>query len=239
MATDAPLLAWAEAPPAPAIDGSELHLWRIHAPSGDDDATRGWTVLGASERRRALAFRDAHVAAAFIHTRAGLRGILSRYVACDPASLPLDEGADGRPLLRGGDGPGLAFSTSRSGASGLVALAARGKLGVDIERVPGPDAGDDLPWSLVREHAPGALLRDVPPGQEDDETFCVAWTRLEAYAKACSGGLAGLAAQQPVDDPDCLVRSFRVSADLIGSVVAEGRGARVLHAFDAPSPARS
>lgn len=89
---------------------------------------------------------------------------------------------------------------SRSGELVLVALCNVTRVGVDLEKVPGADPGDDVLASVL----PAGLLwelRYAPPAAR-----CVAlaehWTRTEAVLKALRVGLAvPLADVGPVEEP--------------------------------------
>jgi hypothetical protein len=59
------------------------------------------------------------------------------------------------------------------------------------------------------------------------DTFCVAWTRLEAYAKAITDGLGGNAAAARC----CPVRSFRLGGDLVVALAESGQTPRKLRTF--------
>jgi 4'-phosphopantetheinyl transferase len=232
-----PELAWSTATPMLEIGFAEVHLWRVATTPADtrsvDDA---WMVLGDAERHRALSYRDDRAARGFVVARARLRSILGHYLGCEPADVALEEGRNGRPYVRSGAGPGLDFSVSRVSGAALVALVGDGRVGVDMECVPDIDARRSLPWRFVREHAPPGLLGDL--GDDDGaEAFCIAWTRLEAYAKAFTDGLGGVPGSTRTAGECCHVRSFRIDGDLVGSLAETGPTPRTLRAFDIRHPA--
>jgi 4'-phosphopantetheinyl transferase len=234
-----PELAWAAAPDRLELGRAEVHLWRAATAAADSgELARAWHVLDVVERHRALCYRDDRAARAFVVARAALRVILGRYLECDPADVTLEQERGGRPRLRSHTREHLSFSASRAGGVALVAVVAAGEVGVDVERVPREDSGAGLPWRVVRENAPPELLRDLGDA-EDPETFCVAWTRLEAYAKAFTDGLAGASSASAIGLPEgCRPRSFRVDEELVGSLVKGGAVLRQLSAFEAPPAAR-
>jgi 4'-phosphopantetheinyl transferase len=231
-------LEWRPAPAGRQIDRNEVHLWRVARALSAGATDEAWVVLGDGERRRALSYRDARAARGFVVGRASLRAILGRYIGCGPADIILEEGRNGRPRLCSRERPRLHFSASRVDGMDLIAVVDGGEVGVDVERVARAGVRDSLPWPFVREQAPPGLLRDLSGLGDDPETFFVAWTRLEAYAKAFTGGLGGEPAPVPRGTAQrCHVRSFRIGADLVGSLAEGGEAPRALLAFDARSSA--
>ena len=219
---------WSTAPVSLELGSSEVHVWWLgDTPGTTTSMTAAWRLLGDAERQRAQRLRDGHAARAYILSRARLRGVLARYLATDAAAVPLEADGRGRPVVAGGR---LACSVSRSGQDAVVAVTSGVEVGVDIERVRPADDAAELPWSFVRERLPSRLLAGID-GADAGEAFSLAWTRLEAYAKALTGGLAAIA---PGSEPlACRVRSFRAGDSIVGSVVTGGTPRRALRMFAA------
>lgn len=227
-------LAWHAAPAGCTIPSDEVHLWRVTTPpTGRGVPHAAWAVLGDAERQRALCYRDERAARGYAVVRARLRTILAGYLGCAPADVDLEQQRNGRPFIRSRERPCLRFSVSRTAGIALIAVADGGAVGVDIERVPSIDAGGSLPWRCIHEHAPPGLV-GVEKRDDDPAAFCVAWTRLEAYAKAFTGGL------RADRDPPLArnemrwrqVRSFSIPGGYVASLAEDGRQPRRLVAFD-------
>jgi 4'-phosphopantetheinyl transferase len=226
MTPDRP--AWSTAPASLELSASELHVWWLGAVPGDAGSTTvAWRVLGDAERRRAQRFRDEQSARAYIHSHARVRGVLARYLGTEAAAVPLQSDEQGRPVVRGRR---LACSVSRSGNDAVLAVTTGTAVGVDIERVRADDDATELPWSFVRERLPATLLADLD-GADARESFYLAWTRLEAYAKALTGGLAAITTA--TETLPCRLRSFRVGDEVVGSVVTGGTLRPTLRTFAA------
>lgn len=175
----------------PAL-GIDVHVWRValDAPLSQSDMavlnpaelTRGGRFVFEQDQRRHLA---AH---------AGLRRVLSMYTGRAPGELDLRETPQGKPFLADGR---LAFNLSHSGDLALVAVAAAGQVGVDVERVA-PRSGE---MSMARSlFAPGeiAQLESLAP-EARRLMFCRLWTCREAVLKAAGVGLSGVGLEIGMD----------------------------------------
>jgi 4'-phosphopantetheinyl transferase len=134
-------------------------------------------LLSDDERRRGAADP------AFALARAQLRRLLGHYLDVAPALLRLKYGPMGRPEL---DGHALSFSVSRRAGMALIAIAAMGRIGIDLER-RGPLAELDAICAMLHpvEQARLAGL----PAHARAALFYRIWTRKEAAAKALGRGL--------------------------------------------------
>jgi len=147
-------------------------------------------LLPDDERARAQALRHDGARRAFVIGRALVRTALSRrHPAIAPAAWRIELGAWGRPELAAAHGVALSFNLSHT--TDAVALAvARGRVGVDLERVTRP-----APLDVAAQYfssAERAALARVPEA-ERARRFFVTWTLKEAYVKARGTGLqAGL-----------------------------------------------
>jgi hypothetical protein len=125
-----------------------------------------------------------------MRSRALLRLLLSSYLDLEPLEVSITADAAGRPYIDGPSGPD--FSISHSGGLALYALAADGRVGVDVELDRSAAQLSVLGRRLARSGGPRELLAD--------------WTRREAVLKCCgahpwlqeldlgTGGVATLAA---------------------------------------------
>jgi 4'-phosphopantetheinyl transferase len=162
-----------EPPPAGRMDvGVGVDLWRLDLGASDARVAELARHLSAEERRRSEGLREGTLRRRAIVRRATLREVLARYAGGEPASIVLEREKGGRPRLEGGP----PFSLSDSEDLALVAVVARGPVGVDLERVR--EVAD----------AAGLAARWLPPGLPG-ATFLERWTRWEAALKSEGRGI--------------------------------------------------
>jgi 4'-phosphopantetheinyl transferase len=169
-------------PPADAV-----HLWAL-------DLTRSPGEVGGllpSEDLR----RAEQAGPRWVVARAGMRGVLARYLDEDPAALRFDE--RGKPAL---DPPSpLRFNLSHSGDVALVAVATEREVGVDVEEVKRRrDAA-----ALARRTMVAAERAAIDEADDQLLAFHRHWVAKEAFAKATGRGIAS-------------PRSFEVQLDAPG-----------------------
>lgn len=145
--------------------------------------------LNAEERERRRKFEHAGAHRRFVLCRAALRAILREELRCDNERLTFGELRHGKPfaLVDGMPAP-ISFNVSHSGKHGLIAIAPKGRLGVDIEertdrrdfdRLIEAAFGPDEQTDLKRERASGNV-----------QLFYKLWTVKEALIKALGTGLS-------------------------------------------------
>lgn len=145
------------------------------------------TRAPAAERARAAALHDPGARAQRLAAAGLTAALLARQ------GLDATPAHDARGALRLA---GAALSRSRCPAGVAVALAGPGRLGVDVE--PEPSAAGAADWA--------ALLPCFAPhlAGADARAATIAWTALEALAKARRSGLAPLLARPVPLDPALL-----------------------------------
>jgi 4'-phosphopantetheinyl transferase len=181
--------AWSTPPPALRLGPGEVHVWRADLDAaGEADVARLASTLAADERARAASFVFAPDRRRFTVARAALRGVLARYLAVEPAGIPLGRTAEGRLVLMDGHAGALAFSVSRSAGLALCAVGTDRDLGVDVERIV-RGVMEDVVDHRVLSPAEVRGLRALAPAARERAFFTV-WTRKEAYAKGRGLGLA-------------------------------------------------
>lgn len=164
--------------------GVGVHVWRIEldapVPESELEAlspaelTKSRRFVFERDRRRYLA---AHI---------GLRRVLSACTGHAPDELDIRETAEGKPHLADAR---LAFSLSHSHDLGLVAVAAAGHVGVDVELVGSrPDE-----MAIACDLFAAAEIRQLETldGDARNLMFHRLWTCREAVLKAVGIGLAG------------------------------------------------
>ncbi len=165
-----------------ALRPDVAYLWEADMRGGA--AGDGWALLDADERARAERMKDAGRRRRFVTGRAFLRTALAKLTDDDARELRFSYGKHGKPFLPGGP----SFNLSHSGERLLVAVAARGRVGVDVERVRPVRR---LEAVVARRFAAGERRWLAAAGEgEREAAFFRLWTRKEAFAKALGGGLA-------------------------------------------------
>jgi len=184
----------------------DLWLWPLDC--GTAEAERRATLLTEAEGARADRLNKERDRIRFIAGRSRLREILSDYAGTAAASLPLQEGQNGKPVLPGGP----VFNLSH--ASGLAALAITADtsvwLGVDIEGARAVDPGLGAHVFAPEERT---ALHSVDTSAHD-WAFFLGWTRKEAVVKATGEGLcADLQSFAVTLDPALPPRLLRIDGD--------------------------
>ncbi|MEU9860952.1 4'-phosphopantetheinyl transferase superfamily protein [Streptomyces sp. NPDC047971] len=183
-----PLLA----PPSalPVQRASETTLWLAEADVWADWAGRlAPRVLDAGEKRRAESLRREADRRSYLVAHVALRVLLGERLGLAPEAVRLGRavcpccgGPHGRPVVEGG---GAHFSLSHGGSMVLLGLAPV-PLGVDVERVPTPEAIAETAAVLhPDEQAELAVLDE----ESRPSAFTRAWARKEAYLKGIGTGL--------------------------------------------------
>ncbi len=122
-----------------------------------------------------------------LRTDAILRTLLARYLPFEPADVRFGRESKGRPYLLHADAPD--FNLSDTGGGCVLAVAAGGRVGIDIERC------DRLPTVqrlAARWFAPdeAAALRGLD-AETARRAFLRLWTAKEASCKATGTGIFG------------------------------------------------
>jgi len=125
----------------------------------------------------------------FTFCRAALRALLCRDLHCSNDELSFATSVYGKPFaLVGGVPASIAFNVSHSGQHGLIALAPKGRIGVDVEeRSARRDIDGDIRLLFTPEER--ARLNGAH-GHGRLELFWSLWTMKEALLKAVGTGLS-------------------------------------------------
>ncbi len=152
-----------------------------------DAAALAW--LDEAERSRWKRFLQPQPQRRFTLCRASLRTVLCRTLSCANDELSFGTSAYGKPFaLVGGVRTSIEFNVSHSGRHGLVALAPKGRIGVDVEeRSARRDIDGDIRLLFTPEER--ARLNEAH-GHHRLELFWRLWTMKEALLKALGTGLS-------------------------------------------------
>ncbi|MHB8771590.1 MAG: 4'-phosphopantetheinyl transferase family protein [Syntrophales bacterium] len=172
----------------------DVHLWFAFPDEwegpGLDAALRD--VLDAGEIARSERIRFPAQRRLFLASRLLLRTVLARYGATAPGAWRFVADEHGKPRVAPGAGSAPAFNLSHTAGVAVVAVTARGDVGVDVE-----NRGRRVQARRLSERffspAEAAELAGLPAA-ELQERFIRTWTLKEAYVK----GL-GLGFSRPLD----------------------------------------
>jgi len=226
-------------PESPRLGADDVHLWRWPLTQLNDDIAALKQLLAPDEIARAERFYYERHHDAFVAARAGLRNTLSRYLGAPPERVAFRYGDAGKPEVRDELATGdFAFNLSHSGDWAVCAVARRGPLGVDIERVRMMSDAAGLAHRYFAA-AEVAVWQTLAP-DEQTAAFFRCWTRKEAYLKALGDGLRApldrfVVSFAPGDCPrliepsphdehrDWTIENVEVAAGYIAAVVVRAR----------------
>ncbi len=195
--------------PAP-VDGT-VEVWGFTLQGHPvAESFRSW--LGEEERARAARFLHPDHRTRYILAHAGLRAVLSRYVALHPAALRIEHGPTGKPILLDPQGRphALQFNLSHSHARMLVAVATGRDVGVDLEQIRGTIQAGKL---AERFYAPAEYEQvQRRTGLDQARQFYRYWVAKEALLKGQATGLGSLQ-QCEIVPRDSFTATIRVPPD--------------------------
>jgi 4'-phosphopantetheinyl transferase len=232
---------WRPVVSTPELNQDDIHVWLIHLALPAERLAALEAVLSEDERRRAAAYKFAHLRQKYIAAHGVLRELLARYAGQLPADMHFWQGAHGKPYLSNSH---LQFNLSHSGELALCAVADGRAVGIDIELIRPMDDLDSVAERFFSAQERAALHE--LDGEVKVRAFFACWTRKEAYIKAIGLGLAqpldafdvALAPGEPArllrveGDPDAPTRwpmfDLPVPDGYCGALAVES-GGRVLH----------
>jgi 4'-phosphopantetheinyl transferase len=188
-------------------------------------------LISGEERARAMRLRSTQLRLRFITAHAIVRTILSSYVGRAADRIALETTAHGKPFLADAS---LAFNVSQSEGFVACAVAASGRVGIDIEMIRAVPDADSL---AARYFAPAEASAYELVGEHDrPAAFFSVWTRKEAFVKALGGGepcplrefaveIAPAVAEPRIvttaDDGRWWLRSFEPAPGFVGAVACD------------------
>src|SRR5205085_7159043 len=112
-----------------------VHVWTLDLDANPAEVGRLSALLCPEERERAARFHFDHHRRRFIVGRGLLRSILGEYSGVPPERVEFAYGIHGKPALsHGPQGGNLQFNLAHSEHVGMLAVTARSRIGVDVER---------------------------------------------------------------------------------------------------------
>ena len=165
----------------------EVHVWRVSLGPASADVEGMLSLLDEEEKARADRFRFQRDRVRFVVAHAALRRILSHYLQRPPAVLSFRQNQYGKPSLTGPD-DWLHFNLSHSGGLALVAVAAGGPVGVDVEVMRDDFGGEAIARRFFSPSEVEALFS--LPQEQRTPAFFLCWTRKEAFIKAVGKGVS-------------------------------------------------
>ncbi|MCY4338707.1 MAG: 4'-phosphopantetheinyl transferase superfamily protein [Gammaproteobacteria bacterium] len=193
---------WQTAPARLDISPYHVDVWLASTELGEEQVRSYAKSLTETELGRARKFKSATKYREYVITRGLLRQILHKAAGLNLSGIDFSYGAHGKPYLEDNSTAGsIAFNVSHSHGLALVALAASGRLGVDLEQVkPG------VAWrELAERYFSAAECRalQAQTSSARPRACCACWTRKEAFIKALGAGLShGLKQFDVSVDPD-------------------------------------
>ena len=234
MEKNNPHHTWLRPPDSLDLQAHQVDIWRVSLDLSPDSLRFLESSLSEDELQRVAGFHFPSDRDRFIAAHGCLRGILARYLLCEPGQLSFSTGEYGKPALF--PYSKIDFNLSHSGGYALIAIARERKVGVDVERVR-----EDMELENIadRYFSPGEvsqLLALVP--EQRAIAFFNGWTRKEAYIKAHGLGLSlpldsfDVSLDEPavllVTRPDSseaarwILLSLEVDPDYAGALAVEG-----------------
>ncbi|WP_129788570.1 4'-phosphopantetheinyl transferase family protein [Promicromonospora panici] len=188
-----------------------VEVWWSSLASADRDLLR---LLDAGERARVESLERSADRGRFLISAAMLRVAVAAHLEIAPVEVLVDRtcaecgGPHGRPRIVSHGTPAPSVSVSHSGLLAVVALAPRGPVGVDVQRLDdlddpvdgrawatrealfkaGTPAPGDVAVSELRPPLPGYVAVVVVPGGQDGAPRITHWPRPIARLSASGGG---------------------------------------------------
>lgn len=182
--------------PAPAADWwglftqfDDVTVMHVDLAADEANEQEAWTRLDGEERRRARRFRHTGARRRYVLCRAALRSLLCGALDCRNQQLAFGASEHGKPIAAVDRLPApIAFNVSHSGRHGLIALAPRGRVGVDVEE-RAPQRNLDVLIDAVLGPRERAEVM-AASGRRKLDVFLDLWTLKEALSKAHGLGLS-------------------------------------------------
>lgn len=162
----------------------------VHVDLAEDSARESTALawLDEDEHRRRREFAYAGPRRQFTLCRAALRALLTSHLGCRNDEISFGTAPHGKPFAElGGEPAPVSFNVSHGGRHGLIALAGKGRVGVDIE-----ERVEHRNFDLLVDATFGPAERTELAALDGPGTlhlFFRLWTMKEALLKAHGAGL--------------------------------------------------
>ena len=161
-----------------------VHVWHFNQLSPALPAERLAAVLSPRESQRIDRLKQPQHKRRYLEAQAKLRVILGRYLGCPAQAIEFEYGRHGKPFLAGRE---LTFNLTHSGDRGLLAVARRLNLGIDLEcwhELHNRDRLVERYFSEIEKK----IWQTIPDTKRQDAFFRL-WTCKESFMKATGRGL--------------------------------------------------
>jgi 4'-phosphopantetheinyl transferase len=193
---------------------NEIHVWRANLAMLREKLSYRFDLLSPDEIARAASFHCEAPREEFQSTRVLLRLLLERYGAGEAGKIRFSYSATGKPAMVGGR---IHFSVSHSEGLALLALAASGPIGIDLEKSRAVGEMDGIAERYFARQDREIYL--AAPESERQAIFFRLWTHREAVLKAIGIGIPGL--EEVIDESKWLVSDVKVEAGYFAAVAYE------------------
>ena len=184
------------------------YLWEGRLDVPDRVAARARALLSGDERARADRFVYDRHRRRYTVAQAHLRRVLAELTGTPPDEIGFRFGRHGKPFLPGGP----SFNQSHSEERIVIAVAAAGRLGVDIEGIR--EVKHMLALADKNFAADESARLRAAPARERLALFFRLWTRKEAFLKALGVGLTHSLRSFSVDPSPRAVRGLLAAGNL-------------------------
>lgn len=167
----------------PQLRPGVVYIWEGRLDVRADVVAGARGLLSARERKRADRFVYDRHRRRYMVAQAHLRRVLGQLTRTGPEHVRFHYEDKGKPFLPGGP----SFNQSHSEERIMIAVAASGRLGVDIEEIRTVRLMLEI---ADKNFAPDEAARmHAAPAHGRQELFFRLWTRKEAFLKALGFGL--------------------------------------------------
>ena len=211
-----------------SLRDGQVALWLTPAPG--PGLTRfldeGWNLLSARERRRLDGFRSDAAARRFLMGRVLARRVLGDCLGIAGQDVPIAIDPAGMPYVDRGCSSDPVFSLSHEGETGVLAIARRGRLGVDLVDLR---RGEQV-LNIARTWFPAVEQQEIDAADDPVAVAVTLWAQKEALAKARGGSInqelgAAVRGRRMQDEAPLALIHGRLSPDLLIAIAcAAGPG---------------
>ena len=171
------------------ISIGDIAVFHVDLISDQGREAEALTWLDGEERSRWQRFQSPVAQRRYVLCRAALRAVLCRRIGCPNESLAFEAAKHGKPFaLINGLPASISFNVSHSGSHGLIVVAPRGRLGVDVEERSSHRNLENLIEGVFSPREKAEL--ESLDGYQKLHAFFRFWTIKEALVKAHGKGLS-------------------------------------------------